>query len=150
MRIISVRENPEYKDIAIKYFQSKWKSVWPIIYEDSINHGIDSPNPIPQWYLLEKDSVIIGCAGLIANDFISRMDLYPWLCALFIDENHRGNFYSSLLINKAKEDTAKAGFERMYLSTAHVGFYEKLGFTYIGQGYHPWEEESRIYGINVK
>ena len=81
MKIISVRENPTYKDIAINYFQSKWPSVYPVLYEDSINHSIDSPNPLPQWYLLEKDNEIIGCAGLITNDFISRMDLYPWVCA---------------------------------------------------------------------
>ena len=135
MKIISIRENPTYKDIAINYFQSKWPSVYPVLYEDSINHSIDSPNPLPQWYLLEKDN---------------EMDLYPWVCAVYIDENHRGHFYSTLLLEKAKEDTIKAGFSRLYLSTEHIGFYEKLGFKYIGQGYHPWEDESRIYEIEVK
>ena len=150
MKIISVRENPTYKDIAIKYFQSKWPDAYPILYEDSINHSIDSPNPLPQWYLLEKDNEIIGCAGLITNDFISRMDLYPWVCALYIDENHRGHFYSTLLLEKAKEDAVKAGFKNLYLSTEHIGFYEKMGFNSIGQGYHPWEDESRIYEIRIK
>lgn len=149
MRIISIRETPAYKDIAIKYFQSKWPSVYPIMYEDSISHCIDSPTPLPQWYLLEKDDTIIGCAGLITNDFISRMDLYPWICAVYIDEAYRGHFYSELLIKKSKEDAANAGFKRLYLSTEHIGFYEKLGFKYIGQGYHPWEDESRIYEIEI-
>jgi len=81
MKVISIREKPEYKDQAIKYFQSKWQSVLPIIYEDCINHSIESINPLPQWYLLENEGEIIGCAGLITNDFISRMDLYPWICA---------------------------------------------------------------------
>lgn len=149
MRIISIKETPAYKDIAIKYFQSKWPSVYPIMYEDSISHCIDSPTPLPQWYLLEKDDTIIGCAGLITNDFISRMDLYPWICAVYIDEAYRGHFYSELLIKKSKEDAANAGFKRLYLSTEHIGFYEKLGFKYIGQGYHPWEDESRIYELEI-
>ena len=145
MKIISIRENPEYKDQAINYFQSKWQTVLPVIYEDCINHSIDSMNPLPQWYLLEKGSSIIGCAGLITNDFISRMDLYPWICAIYIEKNHRGNNYGSLLIDKAKKDAKDAKFKYLYLSTEHVGYYEKFGFVYIGQGYHPWGDESRIY-----
>ena len=148
MRIISIRENPSYKDIAIKYFQKSWQSVWPIIYEDSINHCINAKNDLPQWYLLEKE--IIGCAGLITNDFISRGDLYPWVCGVFIDEKQRGNAYGSFLLDKAKSDAKKIGYEYLYLCTEHIGYYEKYGFEYIGQGYHPWEAESRIYQIETE
>ncbi len=149
MNIISIRENPEYRDTAIKYFQQSWKSVLPIIYEDSITHSIEARNSLPQWYLLEKDSEIIGCAGLITNDFISRGDLYPWVCAIFIDEKYRGNAYGSLLIEKARTDAKKAGFGHLYLCTSHIGYYEKYNFKYIGQGYHPWGENSRIYELEI-
>lgn len=149
MKIISVREYPTYKDRAIAYFQEKWPSVSPNIYEDCITHSINARDNLPQWYLLEKEDEIIGCAGLITNDFISRGDLYPWICAVFIDEKQRGNAYSTLLIDKAKSDTKKFGYEYLYLSTSHIGFYEKYNFNYIGQGYHPWGEESRIYEIKV-
>jgi GNAT superfamily N-acetyltransferase len=148
MEIISIRENPVYKDTAIEYFQLKWPSVMPKIYEDCISHSLTTSNPVPQWYLLEKESEIIGCAGLITNDFISRMDLYPWVCAIFIDEKYRGNNYGSLLI-KAKKDAKDANFENLYLSTDHIGYYEKFGFLYIGQGYHPWGDESRIYQFKL-
>jgi N-acetylglutamate synthase-like GNAT family acetyltransferase len=149
MRIISVRENPEYKEIAIRYLQESWSEVSPIIYENCISNSIEASQFLPQWYLLEKNDEIIGCAGLITNDFISRMDLYPWICAIFIDEKHRGNAYGSLLIERAKTDTKEAGFKYLNLCTDHIGYYEKYGFKYIGQGYHPWDEESRIYQIKV-
>lgn len=149
MRIISVRENPEYKDKIIQYFQNSWSEIAPIIYEDCISHSINAKDSLPQWYVLENNNEFIGCAGLITNDFISRMDLYPWVCAIFIEEKYRGNNYSKLLIEKAKEDSKKAGFQNLYLCTDHIGFYEKIGFKYIGQGYHPWEEESRIYQIDL-
>jgi len=150
MKIISVRENPEYKDKAIQYIQRSWPSVLPVIYEDCISHSIGARNPLPQWYLLEKEDELIGCAGLITNDFISRGDLYPWICAIFIDEEHRGNAYGSLLIEQAKTDADKAGFEYVYLCASHVGYYEKYNFEYIGQGYHPWGEESRIYELKLR
>ncbi|WP_277017059.1 GNAT family N-acetyltransferase [Flavobacterium lindanitolerans] len=101
MRILSVRQEPEYKDIAIKYLQQSWPEVSPIMYEDCISNCIGAEQFLPQWYLLEKDNEIIGCAGLITNDFISRGDLYPWICALYIDEEHRGNNYAALLLEKA-------------------------------------------------
>lgn len=149
MKIISIRENPEQKDRAIAYFQKSWPDVRPVIYEDCIGHSIAAKGVLPQWYLMEKDGELIGCAGLITNDFISRGDLYPWICGLFIEENHRGNAYGALLMEKAKEDSRKFGFDHVYLSTQHIGYYEKFGFTYIGQGYHLWGGESRIYEIEL-
>lgn len=149
LRILSIRENPSYKDKAIAYFQQCWSSVDPIIYEDAISHSLSARNSLPQWYLLIKGETIIGCAGLITNDFISRVDLYPWICAVYIEEAERGKAYATLLMEKAKEDTKKAGFDYLYLSTSHVGYYEKYGFTYIGQGHHPWGESSRIYEIEL-
>ena len=145
MNIISVRKNPEYKDEAIAYFQKNWPDVMPEIYEDCISHSINARDSLPQWYLLKKHDEIIGCAGLITNDFISRGDLYPWINAIFIDEKYRGHAYGSLLMEQAKTDAQKAGFKFLYLCTEHIGFYEKYGFNYIGQGYHPWGGASRIY-----
>lgn len=144
--IVSVREQPALTREAVAYIQSKWPEVLPVIYEDCISHCIDSPAPLPQWYLLRLDGRNIGCAGLITNDFISRIDLYPWLCALYVEEEQRGRAYGSLLLEKARQDCARFGFPNIYLATAHVGYYEKYGFSYLAQGYHPWGEESRIYG----
>ncbi|HAQ60462.1 TPA: GNAT family N-acetyltransferase [Candidatus Delongbacteria bacterium] len=147
MKIISVRENPEYKDTAISYFQKHWGNENTLmVYYDCISNCIDAENPLPNWYLLITETEeVIGCAGLITNDFISRMDLYPWICALFIDENYRGKSYGFLLLQKAKHDAKIGGFHCLYLCTDHIGYYEKYGFSYLATGYHPWGKSSRIY-----
>ena len=149
MQIISIRKHPEYKDQAIAYFQKSWEDVDPVIYEQAISFSVRAQDSLPQWYLLFKEDKIIGCAGLITNDFISRGDLYPWLCALFIDENNRGNAYATLLMEKIKEDTKSFGFKNLYLCTSLENYYEKYGFEYIGDGRHPWGEDSKIYQITV-
>ncbi|WP_345797173.1 GNAT family N-acetyltransferase [Peribacillus muralis] len=112
-----------------------------------MTHSIAAESPLPIWYLVE-DSGEIGCAGLISNDFISRMDLWPWICALYIENNYRGRSLGKEMLIRAKADAKKAGSTKVFLCTDHIGFYEKYGFTYIGDGYHPWGSSSRIYESN--
>ena len=147
MKIISLRENPQYLDRAIQYIYSKWGNVNNYLcYHDCIEHSVDVDNPVPRWYLmLEDDDTIIGCGGLLINDFISRMDLSPWISSMYVEESKRGNALGSKLLEHIESDAKKAGFDKVYLATVHIGYYEKYGFTYMGTGYHPWGESSRIY-----
>ena len=150
MQIINVREHVEYQDKAIKYIQNKWANENTLkLYEDCITHSLKTDNSLPIWYLLENKGEIIGCAGLISNDFISRMDLWPWVCALYIEESYRGMSLGEKLLLKIKEDTKNAGFNKLYLCTNHIGYYEKYDFSYIGDGYHPWGSSSRIYEASL-
>jgi len=146
MIIVSIKEQPHYAQEAIQYFQKRWANEKSrMVYEDCILSCLNANSPLPQWYLLYDNEKIIGGAGLVTNDFISRMDLYPWLCALYIEEDYRGHSYGALLIERIKADTKESGYNSLYLSTDHVGYYEHYGFTYLAQGYHPWGDSSRIY-----
>src|SRR5690554_279539 len=146
MNLISVSESNEYLESSINYIQSIWAGESSkMVYEDCIKHSLNLSNSLPRWYLLVDGDVNVGCAGLITNDFISRMDLYPWVCALYIEKDYRGQGYGELLLNKAKIDARNGGFKNLYLCTDHIGYYKKYGFEYIGTGYHPWGESSRIY-----
>lgn len=71
-------------------------------------------------------------AGLITNDFISRMDLWPWICAVYVEEGYRGGFLSRVLVGRACQDAAAAGFEKVYLCSDHQGFYEKKASPKLG------------------
>ena len=150
MKVINIRENPEYKDSAISYFQEKWANdSSKAVYDDCITRSIITDSTLPIWYILIDEDKIIGCVGLITNDFISCMDLWPWLCAMYIEKDYRGNAYGSLLIEQLKQDVGKASFDNVYLATNHIGYYEKYGFEYICDGYHPWGDVSRVYKCKV-
>jgi GNAT superfamily N-acetyltransferase len=142
--IIAVREHPDYLERAVGYFSSKW-SVSRDVYQDCIAHSLTTNSPLPRWYLMIREDRIIGSYGLIVNDFISRQDLWPWLCAVYIEENERGQALGAHLLKHGRREAARLGFPTLYLSTGHVGFYEKYDWLYIGQGYGASGEGSRIY-----
>ncbi|MDY0767698.1 MULTISPECIES: GNAT family N-acetyltransferase [Serratia] len=146
MDMISVRQAPELAPRAIAYFQRHWATAETLMmYEDAINRSLDATNPLPQWYLLMENDQLLGCAGLITNDFISRGELYPWLCALYVEEAQRGRGYGAKLIEHVAAETRRLGFPQLHLCTDLEGYYERSGFVYHGLGYHPWGEASRVY-----
>jgi len=142
--IISLREHPEMLEQFIAVFSSHYGNAE--LYCDCMTASLSAESPLPQWYLaIRPNHEVAGCAGLITNDFISRMDLYPWLCALFVEEAFRHRGIAGALIEHIAKSTADMGFRKLYCATDHTGFYEHFGFNFIGTGYHPWGETSRIY-----
>ena len=144
--IRSLRDHPEQMEAVIAYFQQQWASeASMMVYDDALRRTPGAKNPLPQWYWLQDGEHIIGCAGLITNDFISRGELYPWLCALYIEPEYRQLGLARRLIEHIARHAHMLGFSQLHLCTDIDGFYEKSGFIFNGLGYHPWGESSRVY-----
>ena len=45
MKIINIRKQPEYRDLAIDYFTKNWGN--KLIYEDCISNSLTTDNPLP-------------------------------------------------------------------------------------------------------
>jgi GNAT superfamily N-acetyltransferase len=141
--IIAVRENPKYANQAAAYFSAAF-GLPQRLYDDSIAHSLTTDSALPRWYLMLKGESVVGCYGLITNDFNSRQDLCPWLAALFVDETERGRGLGSNLLEHALSEAGKLGFPTVYLTTDLIGYYEKYGWKHIGSAYGI-TNESRVY-----
>ena len=144
MKILNLREHPEWAQEAADYYSETWGAP-QIIYSYSINASQTTPYPVPRWYIMIENDEIIGGYGLIDNDFVAKTDLYPWLCALHIDESQRGKSLGAKLLEHCRIEAGKLGFEKVYLNTDHVGYYEKYGWNYIGEATHTSGDMVRVY-----
>ena len=146
LEIVNVKEYSEGIEQAVKYIHGVWgKADNYMYYYDAIVHSSNSEKSIPRFYLLLRDGEIIGCYGLVTNDFISRHDLYPWFACLYIEEQERGNNLGELLMEHAEKEAKKSGFSAIYLTTDHDGYYEKFGWKRIEDGYELNDKKTRIY-----
>lgn len=131
MNIMKLADYPEWLDQAANWFANQW-GIPVEAYRDSIHMSIEQQDGVPQWYVIlnDKQQIIAG-AGIIENDFHDRKDLAPNLCALFVEEAYRKQNIAKQLLDFARTDMKRAGFEKLYLVTELNDFYEKCGWTFL-------------------
>ena len=69
----------------------------------------------------------------------------PWLCGLYVERHARGAHLGNMLMRHAEAETKHLSYTALFLSTDHVGYYERYGWEYIGNGYEPSGDPTRIY-----
>lgn len=131
MELKKLRDHPEYREQAAKWFSDKW-GIPVQDYDESMKECIQQQRGIPQWYLVtSQQGEIIAGAGVIDNDFHQRKDLTPNLCALYVEENYRHQGIAKLILDFVRSDLKGFGFSKVYLVTDHTAFYEKCGWRFL-------------------
>ena len=128
-KIIKLKEKPELKEQAANWFHEKW-GVPLEAYIASMEQSLQG-DPVQEWYLCLDGDKIIGGMGEIVNDFHARKDLTPNICAVYTNEEYRGQGIAGKLLNYVVEDNRKRGISPLYLITNHTEFYERYGWEYL-------------------
>ena len=125
---VTLRDQPQWEKNAAGWFHSKWKvpETAYLACMDSYLRGETEYG----WYLCLADGRIIGGLGVIDNDFHDRKDLSPNICAVFTEEDYRGQGIAGHLLNLAVADLKSKGISPVYLVTDHQGFYERYGWEF--------------------
>ncbi len=125
-RFITLRERPDLKAAAAKWFSSKWGipgEAYLECIEKYLNHETEYG-----WYLCLSGEFIAGGMGVIENDFHDRKDLSPNVCAVYTEQIYRGKGIAGRLLDMAVEDMRNKGITPLYLVTDISGFYERYGW----------------------
>jgi GNAT superfamily N-acetyltransferase len=87
------------------------------------------PSQIPETFVAVEDGEPVGTASLVVHDLPTRMDLSPWLAAVYVAPEFRDQGIGSALVQAVMGEAQALGVEKLYLFTpAKMGFYSRLGW----------------------
>ncbi|MBQ6164657.1 MAG: GNAT family N-acetyltransferase [Clostridia bacterium] len=79
--------------------------------------------------LTDGDELVSYCT-FAEKDDIQPTELTPWIGFVYTFPAHRGRRRAGLLIDEVERRAKRENIPAVYLSTNHVGLYEKYGFRY--------------------
>ena len=145
MKILNLKECPEYLTILAEWHHNEWSYLYP---DQTLNDRVTSMqqyldnNLIPSTYVAMEDGSLLGSAALIKHDMDTRLHLTPWLASVYVAPQFRKKGIGSRLVTHVTDEAKKAGITNLYLFTPdQEDFYKRLGWK-------PYDEE-HYYGKNV-
>lgn len=149
MQWLCLRDHPQWADQACRWYAAKWR-VPLSAYEESMGLCLERKAPIPQWYLAVTEAgEIAGGLGVIENDFHTRWDLTPNVCAVYVEPAFRGRGLARQMLENVCRDMAQMGQTDLYLLTDHTALYEKMGWQFQEMVQENSGEFARCYHISL-
>lgn len=146
----------EHKDKILFTLESSG-SLWgaipflcKLLKEDSFHKTLGKGHLL---LLLDEDNLsdglpaLQGFATLCEKDEVVAPELFPWLGFVFVFPECRGKRLSGLLIEHALNLTKELypSAKYLYVSTDHIGLYERFGFDYFAETESVWGKKARLY-----
>ena len=95
--------------------------------------------------LLTDGEELISFCTYAKYDDIQPTELTPWMGFVFTFPEHRGHRYVGLLFEEIERLAREEHVPAVYISTGHVGLYEKYGCDYLTQMTDIAGNPSRVY-----
>ena len=98
-----------------------------------------------QLFLLIDGDNLVSFATLTGQDAVRDESMTPWVGFVFTSPAYRGHRYVGQLLAHAEAYAAKLGYPKLYISTDHVGLYEKYGFFYLENRDDLWGNDNQVF-----
>jgi predicted N-acetyltransferase YhbS len=144
LRIAILAEHPDHIQTVSSWVFNEWGSLTPGVtlekvvtkFQTHLNLG-----RIPLTFIALQGQAPVGTASLVLHDISDRTELSPWLAAVYVLPEQRGNGIGTRLVLAAERAAVRLGVSRLYLFTHdRERFYMRLGWQafdrirYRGQG----------------
>lgn len=145
LRIEHLSDHKDAIPTIVSWIYDQWHPMFPEMTLDGLAAGFadhTTPKKIPETFVVLLEDEIIGTATIVENDMETRLDLTPWLAAVYVKSEYRSQGIGSRLVQALMDEAAALGIERFYLFTPdRVSFYARLGWKIL--------EETEYRGENV-
>lgn len=132
---IQIRHLADHKETLpeiVRWVHTEWGHLMPSIsYEKlvSIFKERVRPHTIPETFVAIMDNKIVGTASIVGHDLSTRMDLSPWMAAVYVLPEYRKLGIGSTIVHAIIVEATAMELEHIYLITPdQESFYEKLGW----------------------
>ena len=152
LKIYDIREKQEYLEEVVTLTRLEWgnKSDTKEEFEQKVKEKIEIiknnfDNPYFAKLILLDDNNLVGFISLFEKDG-EREDLKPWYATMFVKKEYRGKGYSKILNDAILNEAKTRGFERIYLKTDLINYFEKFGAIYM----EDLSNGEKLYYIDIK
>lgn len=148
MEIIDVKQSDNLIDEYIKICNLEW-GLNRENMEDYIKikrNEIINGNKVLSILGLIDNNILIGFVSLFRYDGNERRDLTPWYATMYVKDEYRNHGYSKMLNDAILNEASLLGYNRVYLKTHLINYYEKFGAKFI----HKLDNGEILYYIDLK
>lgn len=148
--IYNIIDKMEYLEEVLLLEHNEWSTNHDNLEEKIKNKIIKVKNKLNdndfcKLVLIDKDE-LIGFISIFPTDGDCRLDLTPWYATMYVKKEYRGHGYSKILNDAILKEAKKRGFNKIYLKSDLVNYYEKFGAKYIEN----LENGEKLYFFDIK
>ena len=133
MLVAYLADYPQYLPIVAGWIFDEWGWEMPGSTLDKIHSEFSqhlNRDRIPLTMLALIDGQPAGTASIFVHDMETRMELSPWLAAVYVMPEFRGQGIGSQLVLAIEETGRRMKLEQLYLFTPdRASFYARLGWS---------------------
>lgn len=135
MKIINIKNKLNYLKEYVKLCYLEWSGKEkPLVeYMDYKIDNIKSGDKVISILGLVNEEELIGFISLFKYDGDERKNLTPWYATMYVKKEYRGKGYSKLLNQAIIKEAKRLGYDKVYLKSDLINYYEKFGAKRIEQ-----------------
>lgn len=138
--ISSLVDRPDFIDACAAWTYGQWGVGSTRTLESTLQRFRQAAGDqnIPLTFVAHIGDRPVGMASLFDDDCDLRPELRPWLAAVFVHPDHRGNGIAGLLIQTVEHAAQRLGEGALYLTTKDSqNLYARYGWRHAGIVQYP-------------